>query len=469
MPHQNGPVNQNQQPNSGDVSRRLFLKTTAAAAVLPGLAAVGSAEAAREASARQSSKPGTQSEPAPIVRAPRSGPLKIGLIGCGGRGTGAAMQALTADKDAVLWAMGDVFQDRLDSSHANLTEHFGEDASKRLNVAPERRFTGFDNYKQVIDSGVDVVLLTSYPHFRPMHLEAAVAAGKHIFCEKPMAVDAPGLRKVREAAEEAKKKNLVLVSGFCWRYADAERAIYKELHGGAIGDIVTVHTTYLTSTLSKRPRKPEWSDMEFQLRNWWHFAWVSGDHIVEQACHAIDKICWAMRNEPPVRCTSLGGRAAREGPESGHVFDHFAVVYEYADGRRTFHTTRQIDNCPNDNSDYIYGTKGTATVNGWKPLHEIRDASGKPTWKYSGECKDMYQNEHDHLFACIRDGRAHTDGDWMCTSTMMAIMGRMAAYTGQVISWDQAWASKEDLSPPSYSMGPLTFPPVPVPGKTRFV
>ncbi|NUQ69048.1 MAG: Gfo/Idh/MocA family oxidoreductase [Phycisphaerales bacterium] len=421
--------------------RREFVKAAAVASVLPSIA--------RGAHARGSDT------------------LKIGLIGCGGRGTGAASQALRADPGNVLWAMGDMFDDRLTSCHERLTDVF-KDAPGRIDVAPERRFLGFDAHQRVIDAGVDVVLLTSYPHFRPSHLEAAVHAGKHVFCEKPMGVDAPGLVRVRAASELAREKGLTLVSGFCWRYANAERAAFAKLHEGVIGDVLSVHTTYHTSTLTKRPRRPEWSDMEFQLRNWWHFTWLSGDHIVEQACHSIDRLAWAMNDKTPARCVAIGGRAARTGEESGNSFDHFGVVYEYDDRRRAFHTCTQIDRTPSDNSDYITGSSGTGEINGWKPIHAFRDRTGKVIWSYEGPSRDMYQNEHDVLFASIRAGEARNDGPWMCNSTMMALMGRMAAYTGQTITWDQAWASVEDLSPPAYEMGPLAYPALAVPGQTPF-
>lgn len=393
--------------------------------------------------------------------------LRIGLIGCGGRGTGAASQALKADEGNVLWAMGDMFDDRLTACHHALSDRFKETPG-RLDVPAERRFLGFDAYKRVIDSGVDVVLLTSYPHFRPSHLEAAVDAGKHVFCEKPMGVDAPGLRRLRDACERARARGLTLVSGFCWRYANAERAAFEQLHHGIIGDVVGVHTTYHTSTLAKRPRRPEWSDMEFQLRNWWHFTWLSGDHIVEQACHSIDRLAWAMKDKAPLRCVALGGRAARTGEESGNSFDHFAVVYEYDDRRRAFHTCTQIDRTPSDNSDYITGTDGTGELNGWKPIHAFRDRAGHVRWSYEGPHRDMYQNEHDALFASIRAGQARNDSPWMCNSTMMALMGRMAAYTGQIVTWEQAWASNDDLTPASYEMGPIPTPELAVPGKTLF-
>ena len=394
--------------------------------------------------------------------------LKIGIVGCGGRGTGAAVQALTADSNTSLTAMGDLFSDRVDSSLSGMNEHFGETAKDRIRVDAANRFVGFDAYQKVIDSGVDVVILTTPPGFRPMQLKAAIDAGKHVFCEKPVAVDAPGIRSVLASAEEAKRKNLAIVCGFCWRYSDAERATFKQVHDGAIGDVITVHSTYHTSTLTKRPRQPEWTDMEFQLRNWWHFTWLSGDHLVEQAVHSVDRLAWATGDKLPARCVALGGRAARTGPEHGNVFDHFTVIYEYDNGTRAFHTTRQIDGCPSDNSDYIYGTKGSVEVNGWKPVHAVRDLAGKTVWSYDGPRRDMYQVEHDELFASIRAGQPINNGEWMARSTMLAIMGRMAAYTGQTISWEQAMNSQEDLSPKSYEFGDLPTPPVAIPGQTKF-
>lgn len=394
--------------------------------------------------------------------------LKVGLVGCGGRGTGAAIQALRADKGAVLWAVADLLEDRIKGSLAGIEEELGEQAAGKIDVG-DRKFLGFDAYKSLIASGVDVVLLCTVPAFRPAHLEEAVRAGKHVFCEKPMAVDAPGLARVRAAAREAKAKGLSLTSGFCWRYHDAMRATFGKIHEGALGDVLSVHTTYHTSTLSARPRKPEWSEMEFQLRNWWHFTWLSGDHIVEQACHSIDRLAWALNDAVPISCTALGGRAAREGETSGHVFDHFAVIYEYANGLRAHHTCRQIDHCPNDNRDYVYGTKGWSVVNGWAPPWEIKDLSGKTTWRYDGPVRDMYQNEHDHFFASIRAKSAVNDGEWMCNSVQMALMGRMAAYTGQTVTWDQCTNSREDLSPAKLEFGPMPQPPVAVPGKTKFI
>ncbi len=400
-----------------------------------------------------------------FVHAGGSDAIRVGLIGCGGRGRGAATQALGADPGVVLWALGDVFPERITSALDLVTAHAAEKysglAAERVSVPSSRRFAGFDAYRGVIESGGDGVILAAPPHFRPAHLEAAVAAGKHVFCEKPMAVDASGVRRVLAAADEARRRDLSLVSGFCWRYNDGARATYAKLHEGAVGDIVSVHTTYHTGPLQQHPRQAGWSDMEWQLRNWWHFRWLSGDHIVEQACHSIDKINWAMSGRLPLSATALGGRFMREGPESGDVYDHFTVIYEYDGGVRCFHTCRQMPHCASDNSDYVTGTEGTCFVNGWAPRHEI---SGPRPWRYDGPIRDMYQVEHDELFASIRSGRPINDGVWMAHSTLMAIMGRMAAYSGQAVTWEQALSSAEDWTPREYAMGPLDVPPAAKPG-----
>lgn len=412
----------------------------------------------------------TSAKQSKVFAPPVTKRLKIGVIGCGGRGTGAAVQALRADPNTVLWSMSDVFADRLESSVAGIAAELGPDAAARVQVPAERRHVGFDAYHRVTDDPeVDVVLLTSYPHFRPAHLAAAVAGGKHVFAEKPLAVDGPGLRSVLASAELAKQKQLALLVGFCWRYHDGMRATFDALHDGAIGDVESVHTTYHTSTLSKRPRQPSWSEMEFQMRNWWHFAWISGDHIVEQAVHSIDRLSWAMRDALPTRVTCLGGRAARSGPEHGDVFDHFAAIYEYADGRRGFHTCTQIDGTPSDNTDYVTGSDGRAAINGWNPESFVMlDRKGRERWRYKGENRDMYQNEHDALFASLRGGYPIHDAVRGANSTLMAIMARMAAYSGQTVTWQQALESHEVLGPATYALGDVPKRDVPIPGKTPF-
>ncbi len=438
-----------------DISRRDFVAAALAAPVLAGVGGIA--------------LPGARSASAGVIgRAPV---LKIGLIGCGGRGTGAAVQALNADPNLVLVSMGDVFEDRLKSSLKGITEEMGDAAKEKVNVPAERQFFGFDSYQKVIDSGVDVVLICGYPGFRPAQIKAAVEAGKHIFAEKPLAVDGPGIRSVIESARKAKAKNTAFLVGFCWRHNPGMKGAFEQVLGGGVGDLVTVQTTYHTGTLSKRPREAGWTDMEFQLRNWWHFTWISGDHIVEQAVHSIDRLAWAMGDKMPARVNCLGGRAARTGPESGHVFDHFAAVYEYDDGRRTFHTTRQIDNCPSDNTDYIYGTKGMCTINGWGPIYEIKDRAGAVQWKGKGaadEAGKMYQLEHDALFASIRAGNPINDAERSANSCLMAIMARMSAYTGQTVSWEQAMNSKESLVPANPRMdAPAPPAEVAIPGKAK--
>jgi myo-inositol 2-dehydrogenase / D-chiro-inositol 1-dehydrogenase len=275
---------------------------------------------------------------------------------------------------------------------------------------------------------------------------------------------------VIESGKLAREKNLALMVGFCWRYHPAMREIFAQINGGTIGEITSVHTDYHTSTLRKNPRKAEWSDLEFQMRNWWHFTWISGDHIVEQAVHSIDRLAWAMKDKMPEKIECLGGRAARSGPEHGNVYDHFAAIYEYDNGLRCHHTCRQIDGCPSDNTDYVYGTKGRAVVNGWAPKTlKCYDYSGKELWAYKGEPDDMYQVEHNELFKSIREGKPVNNVPWAANSVAMAIGARMAAYTGQTVPWATLMNSKENLQPEKLAFGPMPAVEVAVPGKTKFV
>lgn len=396
----------------------------------------------------------------PAVHAAGSDELKVGLVGCGGRGSGAALDAMQADPAAKLTAMGDLFEDRLRSSH----EHLQKAGGPKFDVPKDRCFVGIDAYKQVIDSGVDVVLLATPPHFRPAHLQYAVEKNKHIFCEKPVAVDAPGVRSVLASCEEAKKKNLAVVSGLCWRYHPGMRETVARIHDGAIGRVIALQCNYNAQGLWHKPRQPGWSDMEWQLRNWLYFTWLSGDHNVEQHIHSLDKMAWVLGDQYPVRAFGLGGRQARTQPEFGHIFDHHAVCYEYADGTRCFAFTRQQDGTWTEVEDHIFGSEGTARLIGNR-------ISGKTNWRFrpkKGQKVNMYQQEHDELFASIRAGKPIHNGEYMTKSTLMAILGRMATYTGQLITWDQALASTEDLTPASYDFTSVPTPPVAVPGVTRF-
>lgn len=376
---------------------------------------------------------------APLFTSSKQPTLKVGLIGCGGRGTGAALQALKADPDVILTAMGDVFEDRLEEAYAALIEGGAE----KVKVNKENKFIGFDAYLKVIESGVDVVLLATPPAFRPLHLTAAVDAGKHIFCEKPVAVDAPGVRKVLLAAKKAKEKNLSLVSGFCFRYDSANRAAFGKVLDGAIGDIRTVSTFRNGGELWYKPRQPGWTQMTYQMRNWYYHNWLSGDFIVEQAVHSLDMMSWIMGDKMPIRATGTGGRQVRVDEKYGNIYDHFAVEFEYANGVRAFHFTRQQAGTSHRNSVDVMGSDGSAFMN----IGRDYAITGKNAWKYDGPKNNMYQTEHDELFASIRSGKPMNDGEWMANSTMLAIWARMAGYTGQTISWDQAFNSVQSLGP----------------------
>jgi predicted dehydrogenase len=426
-------------------SRREFLKTSS-------VAALGSAFASPLVFSSKASAAGRT--------------LKIGLIGCGGRGTGAAAQALSTGEDVVLTAMADAFPEHVRGSRQNLASN--EQFGKRVQVPDDACFAGLDGYQKVIDSGVDVVLLATPPGFRPQHLRAAIDAGKHVFCEKPMATDAPGVRSVLESAAKAKEKNLALVAGFCWRYHPSRRAFYEQVHQGALGDIRAIYATYLTGPVKPMPpantRPAGMSDVEWQLRNWYNFAWLSGDGLVEQACHSIDKIAWAMKDVPPLKAVATGGRQFPN--HEGNIYDHIDVFYEYAGGVRAFMAQRQISNCYGDNSDYVMGSDGVGTIKNWNdPI-----ITGKNSWRYNGPKGDMYQIEHNELFDSIRKGQPINDGVWMAHSTLMGLMGRMAAYSGKEITWEMALNSQEKLVPDNLTWD-MTLPikPMAMPGTAEFV
>lgn len=395
--------------------------------------------------------------------------LKIGFIGCGGRGSGAANQALRANPNNVLWAVGDAFEDKLTASLEGLKGSLGS----QIDVPESRRFVGLDAYQKVIESGVDVVLLTSPPAFRPEHFRAAVAAGKHCFLEKPMATDAPGLRSVMETVAEAKKKRLGVCAGFCWRYHPGMRETFKRLANGAIGKLVANYNTYNSGAVDRYPkwnRKNTPRDLEWQLRRWYYFTWLSGDSIVEQACHSLDKMAWAMGDTPPLKCVGHGGRQVRAGEDYGNIFDHFSIVYDYPGGVRGFHASRQINLTAASNTDSFYGSEGICEINGSSKQFVITDLSGNVKWRYTPEKSDMYQIEHDEFFASIRSGNPINDGDRMASSTLVAIMGRMAAYSGQEISWEMALNSKERLVPENLDWDmKIPVPAVALPGITPFV
>lgn len=388
--------------------------------------------------------------------------IKVGLVGCGGRGTGAAAQALRADDYAELTAMGDVFQERIDSSTETLKR--AARIGDRVKVEKAKQFVGLDAFEKVIDSGVDVVILATPPGFRPAQLRYCIEKGKHVFCEKPMAVDGPGVRHVMETVKLAKEKNVSLVAGFCWRYANQIMETFEQIHNGAIGDIVSYYGTYLTNPVKPMPplesRPAGMGDVEWQIMNWYNFGWTCGDGLVEQAIHTVDKVAWAFKDQPPVSCTAVGGR---QNPNpGGNIYDHIEVNYLYPNNARAFVVHRQIPGCHNENSDYIQGNKGMCTI-GRGPRPRI---TGQTEWTFSGQPYDMYQREHDVLFQAIRQGKVLNDGERMCTSTLLGIMGRMAAYTGQQVTWEQALNSKEQLGPDKLDWNmKLEVRPMAIPGK----
>jgi len=387
-------------------------------------------------------------------------PLKLGLIGGGDRGRGAADQALTADKDVSLTMVAEVSESQATDAITELRKRHPEQVGR-----PEVHL-GLDAYKKVIEAS-DVVILTTPPGFRPMMLRAAIEAGKHVFCEKPVAVDAPGIRSVLESAKMAAEKKLTLITGFCWRYKNSRRALFDRVHGGAIGDVTGMFATYYTGPVKPMPpadRRPAGlGDVAWQVSNWYNFSWLGGDSLVEQAVHSVDKIGWAMKDIEPVSVIASGGRQLPS--EGGNIFDHFHVVYEYPNNVRCHLGSRQIPGCYGENHDYINGTKGTAFIVRGQCV--IR---GEKNWKAGDDLNnDMYQAEHDTLFKSIREGKARNDGEWMARSSMLAIMGRMAAYTGQKITWQQAMNSELDLAPDNLKWD-SEFDPGghPIPGKTKF-
>ena len=387
--------------------------------------------------------------------------LRVGLIGCGGRGTGAARQALQADGNVKLIAMGDAFEDRLQSSLKSLSAV--KELAGKIDVPREQQFVGFDAYKSVMATDVDVVLLTTPPHFRPMHLKAAIDADKHVFAEKPVAVDAPGVRAVLETCAEAKRKSLSVVSGLCIRYDGGFRETVKRLHEGAIGDIHTMIANDYRGPIWVKPRKDDWSDMHWQMQNWYYFTWLSGDFNVEQHVHYLDVCAWVMGGYP-VKAIGTGGRQVRTDPMYGNIFDHHSVTYEYENGARLMSNCRQQRDCKNEMGSFALGSKGQANVS--ESRLEIRSDT---TWRFEQDVKNMYQVEHDELFAGIRAGKPLNNGEYMAYSTMLAIMGRMATYTGQEITWEQAMNSAQALSPEKYEWGAAPEVEIARPGITKFV
>jgi predicted dehydrogenase len=393
--------------------------------------------------------------------------LRVGVIGCGGRGTGAAHDCMRASDGIEIVALGDVFPDRLESAKTNLAKVVAENPAltPKYKVTDARCFSGFDAYQKVLDSGVDLVILATPPAFRPQHFAAAINAGKHVFMEKPVAVDAAGVRSVLTTSEVALQKNLAVVAGTQRRHDFGYRAVIERIHGGAIGEVVSGQVYWNQGGLWMNRRKPEWTDTEWQLRNWLYFTWLSGDHIVEQHIHNIDVANWVI-GAYPIRAVGIGGRQSRTDPAYGHIYDHFAVDFEYPSGARVMSMCRQIAGAANNVSERFIGTRGRTD-----PSKAIE---GPNAWQFDPEkidpkpvSRNPYVLEHVDLVASIRAGKPLNEGKQVAYSTLSAIMGREAAYTGQVIEWDTLLNAKQDIVPANVGFGTLKVPNVPMPGQTK--
>ncbi|MBG88771.1 MAG: oxidoreductase [Verrucomicrobiales bacterium] len=385
--------------------------------------------------------------------------FKIGLIGCGGRGTGAANQALRADSNTEMWALADMFPEQIERTEKILkTEH-----KDRVNIAKGRQFTGLNAYEKLLDSGVDIVLIATPPGFRPIHFRAAVNAGKHVFAEKPVATDAPGVRDILSANEIAKKNGTAVVSGLCWRYETGMRKVINAIHDGAIGKIINCESTRYSRGVSKMAERQDgWTDLEYQIRNWYYFTWLSGDFIVEQFVHELDKMSWLLGKYPETVLCS-GGRISRTEEKYGHVFDHFNAIYEYEDGVRYYASTRHQPGCDGTFRDNVFGTEG------WADMMKFT-IFGKNQQRLAKRRTDMHQLEHDEMYSALRQGEIINNGEYMAHSSLMGIMARESAYTGKRVSWAQVLNSKRRIVPEKFDWDMnLPDPPVAKPGVTPFI
>jgi len=379
--------------------------------------------------------------------------IRVGLVGCGGRGTGAAVNALNAAPGVRVVALADAFQDRLDACRQRLAKQKPETAT----VAEDHCFVGLDAYQELLKTEVNYVILASPPGFRPTHIAAGLEAGKHVFAEKPVAVDSAGVRKCLSLVDEFSKRGLAIGAGTQYRHFDPYLQSMRRIHDGAIGKLVGARGFYNTGELWHHEPKPEWTELENQVRNWLYYTWLSGDHLVEQAIHNVDALNWAF-NAHPLKAIGTGGRLVRTAPEFGHIYDHFAIVYEYPDEAFASMMCRQQNGCDKKVANEFSGPNGTAYV---LPEYHI---TGPNAWKYEAEPNDMYVQEHTDFIESIRAGKPVNELKMVAESTLTAIMGRMSAYSGRTITWEDALNSPEDLMPPQLSWGPMPTPPVPLPG-----
>lgn len=437
-----------QQPSkTGDsISRRGFLKRSAAAASVAGTATLALNRSAHAAG---------------------DGNIKIGMIGCGGRCSGAAAQALKAGPDVKLVAMCDVFDSRLKASRNNLKKQFGD----QVDVKDDHCFVGFDGYRKVIDSA-DVVLIACASKFHPMYSEAAIEAGKHVFVEKPHAIDPVGIRRVEKIAKKAEEKGLSLVSGLQSRFHAGWQETVKRIHEGAIGDIVAAQSMFLRAPYRVMSRPAGMPEIEYQFWNWYHFRWLSGDDVPQSLVHNVDRISWIMKEEMPTWAFGLAGRSSSFGEVYGDMFDHNTAVYEYDSGTRLYALCRTQKGCYNNSGDIIMGTKGTCH------LARCR-IEGETNWQFEGQHNNPYDAEQKALIESVRDGKPMNSGSYMATSTMIGVLGQITCYTGKATKWDEAHDSDLQYGPSpeeaSFDIEPPTMPeedgnyPLPLPGLTELL
>jgi predicted dehydrogenase len=394
--------------------------------------------------------------------------IRVGLIGCGGRGTGAADNCLSSAPNVKLVAVGDAFRDRIDYClhHRDVRKH-----KDQVDVPERRKFVGLDAFEKVLSCDINYVILATPPGFRPLHLQAAVAAGKNVFTEKPVATDGAGIRRVLAAYDEAKRKGLAIAAGTQRRHQKGYLETLSRIHDGAIGDITAARCYWNGSYVwDPHRRQPDWSDVKYQVRNWYYYVWLCGDHICEQHVHNLDVINWALK-ATPVRCVGMGGRVTRTDPKYGQIYDHFAVDYEYpspADPKKTIHVmsmcrqTPPGSGCAQSISEALVGTKGFCQVNDYR-------ISGAEEWRFNHRQDNLpYVQEHTDLIGSIRSGTPINELKNVAESTLTAILGRMAAYTGKAVTWDNALNTKEDLMPEKLTWD-TSLPEweIPAPGKAR--
>ncbi|MBI4613329.1 MAG: Gfo/Idh/MocA family oxidoreductase [Planctomycetes bacterium] len=385
-------------------------------------------------------------------------PIRIGLVGCGSRGTGAVEDALAADPNVHVVALADLFVDRARSCLRYLrTLRLGRELHPGVRVHEDRCFVGFEAYRRLLDVPLDVVLLATPPGFRPIHFEAAVAAEKHVFIEKPVAVDPAGVRRVYLAGEKARERGLSVVAGTQRRHHSGYLETVRRIREGAIGRILGARCFWNQGGLWHRKREAGWSDMEWQVRNWLYFDWLSGDHIVEQHVHNLDVVNWVL-GSVPLRAVGSGGREVRTDPVFGNIYDHFAVDFEYPGGIHVLSMCRQMEGTDGAVGELVTGTEGRADPGGW--------IDGARPWRFEGEVPNPYVAEHAALLASIRRGEPANEARQVAEATMTAILGRHAAYTGEVVEWDALLASDLDFSPPRYEFGDLPVRSVPIPGRS---